>query len=244
MTDALCPLAHRTDPERPRRATHGLLCAGHYRGLADDLASMPGLHATLTAYLVRTGGGDGGRSTESDAIGIDLDPDVVKARDNIKHLLVSWALIAIEEGTWSSTPDDTPRAIATWLLHRIDWLVSHDWADELATNARTTVREARAQVQPNTTYRIELGPCPELLPVVDDAGPHLEPCKGTVVAVMRRATSRELLPSVVACTEHGDDEDNPHTWGPTQWHALGRRMGRSDHADAVEAFLRTLGVSG
>lgn len=240
MSHELCPLTHRTDPDRPRRATRGLLCTGHYRALADDLASMPGLHATLSSYLVRTGGGDGGRSTESDAIGIDLDPDVVKARDNIRHLLASWALITLEEGTWSTTPDDTPAAVAVWLLHRIDWLVDQDWADELAVNVRTTVREARAQVQPNATYRVELGPCPELLPVVDDAGVRLDPCTGTVIAVMQKTTSREQLPSFVLCTAHGDDEDEPHAWGPMQWHALGRRMGRSMHESAAEAFLRAV----
>lgn len=241
MTEpTLCPLEHRNDPERPRRATFGVLCTGHYRGLADDLASLPGLHDTLAAYLVRSGGGDGGRSTDSDAIGIDLSKDVVKARDNVRQLLVSWAVIVLEEGPWQVAPDDTPRAIARWLLQRLPWLAQQPWVDELAANARTTVREARAQVQPNTTYRVELGPCPELLPVVDQGDVRLDPCPGTVVAVMRKATSREQLPSAVLCTAHGEDEENAHAWSPMQWHALGRRMGRSAHASAAEAFLRAV----
>lgn len=239
MTEpAICPLAHRSEPDRPRRATHGLLCAGHYRGLADDLASLPGLHDTLAKYLVRSGGGDGGRSSDSDAVGIDLDGEVVKARDHIRHLLTSWALIVLEEGTWTQQPDDDVRSVARWLLARLDWMAGQPWADEFADNVRTVVRESRAQVQPNTTYRVELGPCPELLPVVEDDDIRLDPCPGTVVAVMQRVTSSERLPSEVRCTEHGDDEEQPHAWGPMQWHTLGRRMGRSAHASALEAFLR------
>jgi hypothetical protein len=238
VTENICPLAHRNDPDRPRRATRGLLCEGHYRGLGDDLASLPGLHNTLGAYLVRTGNGDGTRTGVD--VGINLDGEVVKAREHIANLLTSWARIVLEEGTWTIAPADTPYAVACWLGARLPWIAAQAWADEFADNIHTTTREARAQVQPNTTYRIELGPCPELLAIVDDAGPRLDPCKGTVIAVMRRATSRELLPSFVACTDHGEDDDQPHVWGPAQWHALGRRMGRSDHADAVEAFLRSV----
>jgi hypothetical protein len=233
---AICPLVHRSEPERPRRAAHGLLCAGHARRLLDDLASMPGLHDTLSSYLVRTGGGDGGGRGGNDSIGINLDPGVVKARDHIRHTLVSWACITLEEGPWTFAPDDEPRAIAAWLLQRRDWLMAQAWADELAANVSETVREARAQIQPNATYRVELGPCPLL--TMD--GEQITSCEGTVVAVMHRASSREQLPSEVVCTAHGDDEENPHAWGPMEWHALGRRMGRSLHTSAADAFLRAV----
>lgn len=241
MTDVLCPLEHRNDPERPRRAHYGLLCTGHYRRLGDDLASLPGLHDTLSAYLVRTGGGDGGRHSDSDAIGINLDPDVVRARDHIRVTLVAWTRIALEEGPWCYAPDDQPRAIVEWLAARIGWMTAQPWADEFATNIGETVREARAQVQPNAVYRVELGPCPQ--PVVErdeDGAVTIVACQGTVVAVMRKAASKEQLPSEVVCTAHGEDDEEPHTWGPMQWHALGRRMGRSMDESAADAFIRSV----
>lgn len=243
MTDSglLCPLDHARDPERPRRLHDGgRICYGHEKRTIDDLHSLHRLHDELTEHLVGTGG-DGVRRGKSDETGIAVRTDVIKARDHIRNLLVGWTRIALEEGPWGHGPDDDLHAITAWLLRRGDWLLCQDWTVELSENLHTTLVEARALIQPNTTYRVELGPCPELLLGLDDQGGITQAhCPGTVVAVMRKAASREQLPSEVVCTDHGDDEENPHTWGPMQWHALGRRMGRSDHDDATTAFLRAV----
>lgn len=243
MTDLLCPLVHARDPDRPRRLYDGArLCLGHEKRTTSDLARLAGLHEELTAHLAG-GGGDGARRTRSDETGISVNIKVIKARDHIRATLVSWTRIALEEGPWQHAPDDDLRAITAWLERRTDWLLHQDWTPELSTNLHITRIEARALIQPNTTYRVELGPCPEVLLTLDGDRVNQARCPGTVVAVMRKAASREQLPSEVLCTEHGEDEENPHAWGPMQWHALGRRMGRSDHTDAAAAFLRTL-VSG
>lgn len=239
-SDLTCPLPHRHDPDRPRRlADNAHVCWGHRAGLLDDLTSLPALHAELAAHLTGNGGGPGDRS--SDESGLSLNPAVVAARDHIRATLVSWTLIALEEGPWTVPPHDTMPAIAAWLRLRSDWLLQQDWTPEIVTNLRETRSEARALIQPNDTYRIELGPCPEPLLTLDGEG-RIEAirCVGTVIAVMRKASSREQLPSEVVCTEHGQDGENPHAWGPMQWHALGRRMGRSDHADAAAAFIRSV----
>lgn len=235
MTDhPLCPLPHKRDPERPRRAAFGVrVCAGHLLGLAEDIAALPRLHATLAQHLVASGGGDGGRSSDAD-VGVDLNPAVVTARDHIRQTLVSWALIALEEGPWDTAPEDDVRHIAVWIGKRCDWYANQDWTDEFVSNIRETVRESRALIQPNSTYRIEIGPCPELL------GDDQAHCEGVVIAVMQRASSREQLPSEIRCTAHGEDEDEPHAWSPIQWHALGRRMGKSMHASAADAFIRSV----
>ena len=233
MTDALCPLEHRRDPERPRRAASpSRLCHGHTEAVGRDLRELATLHETLAAHLVSAGGGDS-RSRDNDT-GINLDDAVVKARDHIRALLVSWARIGLEEGPWSHAPADDPYSIVTWMLVRIEWFTAQEWADEMAANAAETRREAASLIQPNTVYRVELGPCPELV------GEDQAHCAGTVIAVMRRATAREQLPSVVLCTEHGDDEEDPHAWSALQWHALGRKMGRQMHESAAQAFLRAV----
>lgn len=241
MTDLTCPMPHRHDPERPRRlADNARICWGHRAGLVDDLHSLHLLHDELAEHLVG-GGGDKIRRGKGDETGIAVNRKVVDARDHIRHTLVAWTLIALEEGPWKVAPADDLAAITAWLETRTDWLLDQDWTAELATNLRETMTEARALIQPNTTYRIELGPCPEpLLELLDDGTVTQSRCDGTVIAVMRKATSREQLPSEVRCTSHGDDDDAPHTWGPMQWHALGRRMGRSNHEDATAAFLRSV----
>lgn len=241
-----CTAPHRHDPERPRRASHGRLCTGHYLGLVEDLAELPRLHDALVAQLVARGGDDAGRRSDSDAIGISLDNRVVRARDHIRATLVAWTRIALEEGPWTHAPDDRLTDIAAWLGQRRDWLAAQPWADELVLNLRETRDEARRLRQPNTAYRVEIGPCPEPLLAYDaDTGEVTHaPCPGTVIALMHRAASREQLPARILCTEHGEDEEAPHAWGPMQWHALGRRMGRSLDASAADAFLRAVGGSG
>lgn len=241
MTESLCPCVHRKDPERPRRSAPGVrLCAGHLGGLRENIATLPRIHDQLAAYLVSSGGE--GHAPKSEAVGIALNADVVKTRDNIRNDLVSWTRIALEEGPWSIPPSDDLRDVAAWLVMRVDWLANQDWSDEIARSIQDTVTEARALVQPNTTYRVEIGPCPEPVVVLhEETGePGLERCDGTVIAVMQRVTSGEKLPGIVRCTSHGDDEETPHEWGPTQWHALGRRMGRTLNADATTMLIQAM----
>lgn len=240
MNDALCPLTHKRDPERPRTAAPGArLCHGHLGQLADNLEQLPDLYAELAAYLTTPGASVPGGSLST---GITLNDAVVASRDHIKHTLTSWACIALEEGPWTQAPDDNPRAIARWLFGRMDWLVDQDWTAEFAGNIAETAGEARAQVQPDHPYLVELGPCPERVWDYDgDEGPVIVKCDGTVVAKMRRADS--LLPSVVTCTSRGhDDEEEPHAWTPAQWHTLGRRMGLALNPDAAATFVKAFGA--
>lgn len=240
MTESVCPCWHRKDPERPRQSAPGvLLCPGHLSGLSDNLHELARLHDELAAHLIAQGGSGEGRRTDSDETGIDLNASVVRARDHIRATLVAWTRITLEEGPWHQAPVDTLPAIARWLAVRADWLANREWTVELVDNLHETLRESRGLIQPNTTYRIELGPCPESVLVEGDE-PTVIRCGGTVFAVMQRVTSAEALPSEVRCTLHGDDEEEPHAWGPMQWHALGRRMGRTMHPDAATAFIRAV----
>ncbi len=236
MTDeAVCPLTHHSDPTRPRRATYGPFCGGHHQGILDALHGLPSLYDELAERLMGSGGGDGPRAHD-DATGLDLDPHVVEARTAIRSQLVGWTRITLEDGPWKYPPTDSIRDICAWLGDRLDWILCQPWAPDFADEVIGSWRHGRALIQPNNVYRIELGPCPELL------GEDQERCPGTVIAVMRKATARELLPSVVHCTEHGNDPDEPHAWEPMQWHTPGRRMGRGLHTSAAEAFMR--GIAG
>lgn len=239
MTEAICPLAHRSDPERPRRASYGLLCVGHHHGIHNALADVGEVWGDLGSRLAGGGGSGEGPRPHDDSTGIDLDPYVLESRTVLRTQLVGWARVTLEEGPWQYAPDDEPAAIASWLRQRVDWIEQQPWCTDMVEEITRTVGHAKSLVQPNTVYRIELGPCPESVLVEGDV-PTVINCGGTVIAVMRKASAREQLPSHVACTLHGGDQDDPHAWGPMEWHALGRRMGRSLHGSAAEAFMRAV----
>lgn len=205
------------------------LCEGHYNGLRRNLAELPALYAELAAYLVNSGAAGSG---PGQSVGIVLDGAVVVGRDHIKHTLVSWARIALEEGPWRIAPQDTVADMARWLDARAEWLSNREWSDEIARNLAETASEGRRLVQPDKPYIVELGPCPELI------GDEQTRCNGQVMAIMRRADS--LLPSVVRCTTHGDDDEDAHAWGATEWHALGRRMGKALNTSAMAALVGAL----
>lgn len=238
-----CPIPHRTYPERPRRAATGVLvCEGHRRDLPVRIRELGHLHAQLTAHLVARGDGtsDGSRGP-SKSTGIALNPPVVAARAEIRNCLVAWVRITLEEGPAKTLPADDVARMTDWLARRSDWLAAQLWIDDLFADVAATTRQARGLVQPNTLYRVEIGPCPEVvLTLHDDGSIESQRCPGQVVAVMHRATSRELLPDACVCTEHGEDEEAPHAWTPSQWHTLGRRMGRTLDLDAADAFVRAV----
>ncbi len=233
--ESICPLAHRSDPERPRRASYGLVCTGHARGATDALDGFGALYHELSERLVGSGTGDGGHCARNDETGIDLDHHVVEARGLIRTQLVGWAKVVLEEGPWKYAPRDDVPDIARWLRIRFDWITCQDWCPDFVDEVTTSYRAGRSLIQPNNVYRIELGPCPEIVTSMDGTEVMQDRCHGTVIAVMRKATAREQLPSEVLCSEHGE-----HAWGPMEWHALGRRMGRSLHTSAAEAFMRAV----
>lgn len=239
MTESICPSYHAKDPERPRASRDGVrLCEGHYAGMVKDLHALPTLHTQLARFLVESGG-DGTRTSRT-SVGIALNPAVVATRDHIKATLVAWTRIALEEGPWRVPPPDDCAEIAHWLDLRADWLANREWSYEIAHNLAETAHEARRLLQPDKPYLVEIGACPETVDVVhEETGePGIERCDGTIIAVMRRADS--LLPSMLRCTSHADDEDDPHAWGAAEWHILGRRMGRTLNADAMTALVQAI----
>jgi hypothetical protein len=233
VTDDTCIAPHRHDPDRPRRAVDGLrLCPGHLEGLRRDLRELPRMHAELAGRLLEVGD-QGGRTGRGDAVGIALSDTVVRTRDHIRATLVSWAQVALEEGPWKTAPADNLPTIGAWLDDRAEWFAAREWADEVVRNLAETISEGRAALHPNSVYRVELGPCPEVV------GDDLVRCGGLVIAFMRRQD--DVLPSVVRCTAHGDDgEDDPHVWTADRWHALGRRMGRDLNPEAAATLLAAI----
>lgn len=88
-------------------------------------------------------------------------------------------------------------------------------------------RNLKAVAHGTRTRSIEVGPCPEVVIVIDEDN-DLETfarCHGTIVAVLteRDPDNEEdgLLPHHLTCTIHAE-----HTWQPWQWADIGKRIER------------------
>lgn len=95
--ETLCVLAHRTEPERPRRAVDGLLlCPGCLRGLRESIDSLPALWSELEASLVRSPGRGAPVSGSREApLPGRLAP--AEQRRDMVAVLVSWCRVVAEE---------------------------------------------------------------------------------------------------------------------------------------------------
>ncbi|HET7386868.1 MAG TPA: hypothetical protein VFJ19_09435 [Nocardioidaceae bacterium] len=103
--DRACVVAHRHDPERPRRAATGCLCAGCFGRLERTIAELPARHDALVSALIPAQGG-GGRvsgTPESRLPIVTSERPKMKVgpaadhRDAIAHTLASWAALLVEE---------------------------------------------------------------------------------------------------------------------------------------------------
>lgn len=100
MTDGICPLAHRVDPDRPRRTTAGaLLCAGHVHKVDDQLEALATFArdadaAERDAALSSSSAPPLSGSKEQPLIFSDA---LAEQRIKVRGVLASWALLVAEE---------------------------------------------------------------------------------------------------------------------------------------------------
>jgi hypothetical protein len=205
-------------------ASSGLnLDAGCLDALAGDVATAARLYRELDAALVRPSRPDEGGAKRATSVGINLDDLAVKAREHIRVTLVGWVRVAQEERPKATGwPLDEVADMACWVGRNLTWYAGREWVDEMARTFATTVDEAKAAIQPDRARRMEIGRCPERL--TDDEGQDAGVCTGTLFALIRPADS--LLPCDIRCTTDGE-----HRWTADQWHALGRRLNGTGHAD-------------
>jgi hypothetical protein len=225
MSDTLCPLPHRHEPDRPRRAIDGgYLCSGHLAGLTRDITTAPELYDALAQQLATVGSGGEPVSGSRDP-GMALNEAAADARATLRAVLASWARVVVEDRGINppgrSAPealplgfigpprlewvaDDSPLVVARWLATHVDWLACQPFADEVCAEIRDATSRAWSIAYPSGRRRYEVGPCP------------LE-CDGTLWASLARVD--DLLPSRLRCSA-----DPEHEWGADQWLTLGRRL--------------------
>ena len=218
-----CIAPHAKDPDRPRRASHGLLCAGHHANLEQSLAELPAMLTDVESALVRYGNGLTPRvsGTRDQPLPYATDKDGEsppgQALRAVHAILASWCLLVLEEHPSSlHTPQDASQAMSTFLLRHLDWCTAQPWVDDLLRETREITSQLRRAALPSSgMHRKTLGDCKT--PLACDVATHLEQvCAGTLFARVSREDTG-LLPDI-ECT--GCD----YRHSPETWRALKRRL--------------------
>lgn len=219
MTTGNCIANH----DQPRLALTGLrVCIAHQRRTAEAISLMPNLYVMLSQYLIggpSAAAGEFVRSTPTP--GLNLNPKVLAARTALLNHLHCWARIGMDEGPWHSCPADEPKSISVWIVTRLDWYLTQNWADEFVRESIDLQRTAENLRQPSTIKRFEVGSCPE------------PDCQGTLISEIRATDS--LLPSLIWCDIAPIDEETGkqiHIWTPDKWHTMGRKVHKIEEQSA------------
>jgi hypothetical protein len=201
----ICVLPHHFEPDRQRRAIDGLyVCAGCLGKLEQSLAELPAQYDALAVALApRNGRTEQVTGTPERAL--PIDPAVADHREHIGRVLVSWSMLVAEERGINPPGGNAPSMTAPWLLVHLRWACAQPWIDDYADELTGLRRRAHSLLYPTGRRRVDIGDC-------------VEPdCGGTLTATITRQD--DLLPSSVDC-----DVNPEHSWSPSDWHALGRRL--------------------
>lgn len=153
-----------------------------------------------------------------------LSAEVLSTMDAAWRDLCSWGQLVMQERDLTLGPRAmTGPDLALFLARHADWLARHVAAEDCIDELRKHARKVEGMAKGRRTRRVVLGACPE--PQVDEDGLLMGPCTGTLVALVH--DEEDLLPAVVRC-----DVCRDHAWAPSQWVALGRKLGRTKQAGA------------
>lgn len=188
---------------------------------------------------------EGGERRPAPASRPPLPIDPASALDAAWRDLRSWGQLIIEERDLSAGPrtghaPSCPRGctdrhpatgpqIARWLALHADWLAAHPAGDDCAEELHRHARRVRAIALGHRSRRFQIGRCPQV--DVDEDG-LAATCVGTLWALVRQED--DMLPDRVVC-----DTDDEHVWSPSQWPALGRRLGNL-HPEGMDRLMQRL----
>lgn len=106
------------------------------RNLCDQISDL--MEASLPTAGVQRLSDAPGASTEPR---LPLHHDTIDTRASLKQILVSWALLIVEERDIEYDGADNATAIAAWIYQRADWLAAHPACDDFITEVEAEVAE-------------------------------------------------------------------------------------------------------
>ena len=217
--DHRCILRH----DKPTRATHGHLCAGHAQRILDTLDQIADWWAMLDE-VIEPGSTQNARGRRIDAPA-PLRLDVVAVRDHrtiaitdgdlmpVLAVIGEWARLVREDRHLDApTTPATLTSEASVLRAHHEWIVTQDWVDDYLQELGACARCLRNVV--GIQGPISVGPCP----LHHDTGP----CPGRLY----QDRWGGLGVSCNHCHAHWDDHD---------LRRLGLVIGDTRHADTTSA---------
>lgn len=185
--DTACLIPHNKEPERPRRASQGYVCRGHYDGLERMLAELPALYDDLSLVLRRSSGAmhSGGHGVETvvvnertgeEEVPAWINDAVAEERQEIRNECARMAREVaegqVEEAKARLTEDGPPideaayfpvsdkvAALSRWLLRRLDWICDQLDVDETFGNLQRLSASCRRLAYPTGIRKAAVGPC-------------------------------------------------------------------------------------
>ena len=94
---------------------------------------------TMSESPPTNGGGKGGVSKSRPP----MPTAVIDARVELKHILVSWALLISQEGQFVVDCEDEAMSITGWIYQKADWLGNHDAVDDFLEEVGKSVQIIR-----------------------------------------------------------------------------------------------------
>lgn len=149
-----------TCPSCGALTTDGLLCTRETNALMRNLAELPSLLRELQTTLTRqsqSGSGNGGKGAERP---LPFDNNASEVGDVVKNTLSTWVR-ELDLGDTDGLADN-PRALAHWLLLRIERIRGHAACTEIADEIGHCVKLISRAID-NRAEQVYLGPCQNIV---------------------------------------------------------------------------------
>lgn len=231
-TPRRCVLVHAKDPERPRSATHGHLCHGHYLNLEQNLAEFPSLVHDVELNLARSNSA-GPKVTGDPERALPFDERVSEALADSRDTLATWCRNVVDSHpSGLHAPTLQHHRLSAFLFRHLDWITEQDWVADFICElgeARHLLLVARTTT---LTRTIRLGACDQELHC-DVTTHQVTSCDGELRGFASLVDDgRDVRP--IVCSGCGW-EHPPHTW-----RALSRRLHKDEDSWLTAAQISEL----
>lgn len=214
---SLCVLRHYDAEgeldERPRRATHGRICIGHFHALEQQVNELPALIGQVETVLARSTSGSGPKVGGTRETPLPYDEHAGDSLRSARDILASWCA-NLADSTSTTRPPFEIYAMARYLARHLDHAVQQDWISDFVTEIRAVRRDLNRHKRTIHKRRVEVGTCDGAIACTVITH-ELIPCTGILRA--ETTTEDDELPDIT-CPVCGA------RYAPADWRPLSRRL--------------------